>query len=225
MMTETATYPILYSFRRCPYAMRARLAIAYAGVPVALREVVLRQKPAELLAASPKGTVPVMILPDGRVIEESLQIMHWAIQQHDPADWNSHWQDPQLQSLIQTNDTEFKYYLDRYKYADRYPEHPADTYRQHGEVFLVQLETRLQQNRYLFGSAFSLADAAIAPFIRQFAAVDSEWFATSPYPALRQWLQAFVNSAIFQSVMQHYQPWHNNSGLVLFPGDAANSSI
>ena len=224
-MTEPIQYPVLYSFRRCPYAMRARLAIAYAGITVELREVVLRDKPLELLTASPKGTVPVLVLPDGQVIDESLEIMLWAIQQNDPANWTGIWQNSSVQRLIQTNDTEFKYYLDRYKYADRYAEHPPEYYRQQAEVFLSQLEQYLKQSQYLFGSTFNLAHAAIAPFIRQFAAVNADWFATSHYPALRQWLQAFVNSALFQSVMRQYQPWHNNSGLVLFAANTANNSI
>ena len=224
-MTEPTQYPVLYSFRRCPYAMRARLSIIYTGVTVELREVALRNKPAELLIASPKGTVPVLVLPDGNVIEESIEIMRWAIQQNDPDNWNSIWQNTSAQNLIQANDGEFKYYLDHYKYADRYPEHSPTYYRQQGEVFLSQLEQRLQQNVYLFGTTSSLADAAIAPFIRQFAAVDADWFATSPYAALRQWLEEFINSALFQNVMQRYQPWNNDSGLVLFAADTANKSI
>ena len=224
-MTEPVQYPVLYSFRRCPYAMRARLSIFYAGATVELREVTLRKRPAELLTASPKGTVPVLVLPDGKVIEESLEIMHWAIQQNDPANWNSIWQSASVQNLIQTNDGEFKYYLDRYKYADRYPEHSPEYYRQQGEVFLSQLEQSLQQSRYLSGATFNLADAAIAPFVRQFAAVDAGWFTTSPYAALRQWLEEFINSALFQNVMQQYLPWNNNSELVLFAADTANKSI
>lgn len=224
-MNDQTQYPVLYSFRRCPYAMRARLAIAYAGITVELREVALRDKPAELLTASPKGTVPVLVLPDNQIIEESLDIMHWAIQHYDLQNWNDIRQNLGAQKLIQTNDDQFKYYLDRYKYADRYPEHSAAYYRKQGEAFLSQLEQCLQQNPYLFGATFSLADAAIAPFIRQFAAVDTDWFTTSPYPALRQWLDAFVDSALFQSVMQHYQAWHNNSELVLFAADTAKHSI
>lgn len=224
-MNNQTQYPVLYSFRRCPYAMRARLAIAYAGITVALREVVLRDKPAELLTASPKGTVPVLVLADGQIIEQSLDIMDWAIQQHDPHNWNSIRQNLAAQELIQTNDGQFKYYLDRYKYADRYPEHSAAYYRKQGEAFLSQLEQCLQQTPYLFGATFSLADAAIAPFIRQFAAVDTDWFTSAPYPALRQWLDDFVASALFQGVMQHYQPWHNNSELVLFAADTAKHSI
>jgi glutathione S-transferase len=224
-MTEHTPYPALYSFRRCPYAMRARLAIAYAGVTVELREVVLRHKPIELLTASPKGTVPVLVLPDSQVIEESLDIMHWAIQQSDPANWTGIMQNPSAQSLIHNNDGEFKYYLDRYKYADRYPEHAPEYYRQQAEVFLNQLEQCLQRSPYLFGSSFNLADAAIAPFVRQFAAVDADWFASAPYPALQQWLNAFINSALFQNVMLHYQPWNSHTAPVLFAANAAKHSI
>lgn len=155
--------PVLYSFRRCPYAMRARLAIRHAMIKVELREIELRSKPTQMLAASPKGTVPVLVLADGAVIDESLDIMRWALQQNDPGEWL---QVNDFEALIQTNDSSFKYNLDRYKYADRYPEYPAGFYRQQGELFLAELERRLMRTQYLCGSYFSIADAAIAPFIR-----------------------------------------------------------
>ncbi|MDO9168745.1 MAG: glutathione S-transferase [Methylobacter sp.] len=176
--------PIFYSFRRCPYAMRARLAIAITRVVVELREVELRDKPAAMLAVSPKGTVPVLQLENGEVIDESLDIMFWALRQNDAEHWlNSAWLQNAVQ-LIRRNDEEFKYHLDRYKYADRYPAYSELYYRQQGELFLTDLERRLNQSQFLCGDYFTLADAAILPFIRQFAAVNSAWFERSPYPAL-----------------------------------------
>lgn len=224
MTTFEKELPILYSFRRCPYAMRARLAITYANVPVELREVQLRNKPSALLTVSPKGTVPVLVLSSGRVVDESLDIMQWALQINDPDDWVSCWESACCQALIQRNDGEFKYYLDRYKYADRYPDHSMDYYRQQGECFLGELEQRLQRSAYLCDSEFSIADAAIAPFIRQFAAVDQDWFAQSGYPALRHWLQVFLDSILFTSIMQNYQLWTADSPQLLFGCAKSNSS-
>ncbi|MCK9604912.1 MAG: glutathione S-transferase [Methylomonas sp.] len=216
--------PILYSFRRCPYAMRARLAITYANTPVELREVQLRNKPGALLTASSKGTVPVLVLPSGQVVDESLDIIQWAIQINDPDDWASCWESAGCQTLIQRNDGEFKYYLDRYKYADRYPDQSMEYYRQQGECFLGDLEQRLQQSTYLCGPGFSIADAAIAPFIRQFAAVEQDWFAHSEYHALRHWLRVFLDSTLFAGSMQHYQPWTADSPQQLFGRAESNRS-
>jgi glutathione S-transferase len=196
--------PILYSFRRCPYAMRARLALYASGVAVELREVSLRAKPASMLAASPKGSVPVLVLPDGRVIDESWEIMQWALHQHDPEGWLG--QDNSFiataSPLIIENDTTFKYHLDRYKYAERYPEYPRSHYRSEAQVFLQQLENRLHMTRFLLGDAMSVADVAIFPFIRQFAAVDKNWFAQAPYPLLQYWLDIFLSSELFDAVIK-----------------------
>jgi glutathione S-transferase len=194
--------PVLYSFRRCPYAIRARLAIAYAGLAVDIWEVALKDKPAQMLALSPKGTVPVLHLPDGTVIEESLDIMHWALTQNDPEHWRA--MDAEADALIQWNDGEFKYYLDRYKYADRYPEFSAAYYRHQAEAFLIELEERVRIYGYLCRDSFSLADAAILPFIRQFAGVDNAWFQASAYQALNYWLTALLKSGLFLSVMAKY---------------------
>ena len=194
-MNET----LLYSFRRCPYAMRARLALRYSGVCVRIIEVSLKAKPAEMLALSPKGTVPVLSV-DGRVIEESLEIMQWALAQHDPDDWLLQG-DPAVLALIAENDQGFKYHLDRYKYADRYPEYPMEHYRAEGEVFLQKLEGLLADRAYLLAHHPSLADMAMAPFVRQFAHVDRDWFARAPYPRLQRWLEAFLQSPLFIGVM------------------------
>lgn len=213
------TFPVLYSFRRCPYAMRARLAIAVAGIVVELREIGLRNKPEMMLAASPKGTVPVLVLKNGRVIDESLDIMLWAMHQNDP----DHWLDlaglEEAKQLIHWNDGAFKYYLDRYKYADRYPEFSEWHYRQQGELFLSELERRLSHSRYLCGPHFGLADAAILPFIRQFAAVDKSWFEKSGYRAVNQWLNRFLSTEPFAAVMTKYQPWKPGDPPVLFTGE------
>lgn len=190
---------LLYSFRRCPYAMRARMALRYAGVPVQIVEVSLKAKPADMLALSPKGTVPVLSV-DGRVIEESLEIMLWALAQHDPDDWLLKG-DPRVLQLIAENDQAFKHHLNRYKYAERYPEQPMEHYRAEGEVFLRALEALLADRAFLLAEHLSLADVALAPFVRQFAHVDREWFASAPYPRLQAWLQRFLESPLFVAVM------------------------
>ena len=195
------TAHVLYSFRRCPYAMRARMALRYSGVPLTTVEVSLKAKPVEMLALSPKGTVPVLVCADGRVIEQSLDIMRWALAQKDPDNWLG----PDSAALIEENDHVFKTHLDRYKYAIRYPEQPMEHYRAQGEQFLQHLEDLLGHAPYLAGDRLSLADVALAPFIRQFAHVDREWFEQAPYPHLRVWLERFLTSALFTSVMAKTQ--------------------
>ena len=195
--------PILYSYRRCPYAMRARMALSVAGIALEIREISLRDKPAHMLQVSPKGTVPVLVLQDGQVIEQSLDIMLWALQQHDPKGWLQP-DSTQWQQLIEVNDGTFKQALDRYKYPDRYPEQPQTLYRAQGEIFLQQLEDTLQAQSYLLGRRASVADVAIFPFIRQFAAVDAAWFSQSSYVGLRRWLNDWLDSDLFASIMQKY---------------------
>jgi glutathione S-transferase len=194
----------LYSFRRCPYAMRARMALRYSGVAVDIIEVSLKAKPAEMLALSPKGTVPVLSV-DGQVIDESLAIMRWALAQNDPQDWLLK-EDPAGQALIaaliEENDQAFKVHLNRYKYAERYPDQPMAVYRAEGEVFLRKLDELLDGRDYLLAGHPTLADVALMPFIRQFAHVDREWFAQTPYVRLKAWLQRFLESALFIGVMQ-----------------------
>jgi glutathione S-transferase len=195
--------PILYSYRRCPYAMRARMALSYAGIPVEIREISLKDKPAHMLQVSAKGTVPVLVLANGQVIDQSLEIMQWALQQRDADGWLS--ADPQHAALlIAENDGSFKQSLDRYKYAIRFPAHAAEDYRQQGALFLAKLELRLQQTSFLLSNKISLADIAIFPFIRQFAAVDNSWFESSDYIKLKSWLQHMVESELFQGVMAKY---------------------
>ncbi|NWA03520.1 glutathione S-transferase [Pseudomonas gingeri] len=195
---------LLYSFRRCPYAMRARMTLRYSGVAVTIEEVSLKAKPAAMLALSSKGTVPVLACADGRVIEESLEIMHWALAQHDPEDWLLS-RDPAAAeataALIDENDRGFKLSLDRYKYAVRYPEFSMEHYRAEGALFLGKLEGLLEQNGCLAAAHLSLADIALAPFVRQFAHVDAAWFAQAPYPHLHAWLERFLASELFNAVM------------------------
>jgi glutathione S-transferase len=190
----------LYSFRRCPYAMRARMALRYSGVPVNIVEVSLKAKPAEMLAISPKGTVPVLDA-NGRVIDESLEIMHWALAQHDPQGWLLGG-DPRIAELIEANDQVFKVQLNRYKYAERYPEQPMQVYRAEGALFLQRLDELLTQRDYLLADHLSLADVALLPFVRQFAHVDREWFAQTPYVRLQAWLQRLLESELFTAIMK-----------------------
>ena len=195
--------PILYSYRRCPYAMRARMALKLAEVVVEIREISLRKKPAHMLQVSPKATVPVLVLPDGSVIEESIEIMLFALKKH-PLASNIH---AGVVALILQNDTDFKQALDAYKYPERFPTQSQLVYRQQGEVFLLELENLLQQNTYLFDATPTFADYAIFPFVRQFSAVDVAWFGgfnqdSANYPKLRIWLKSLVESDLFKSVME-----------------------
>lgn len=192
--------PILYSFRRCPYAIRARLVIAISGVAIETIEVDLKAKPERMLLLSPKGTVPVLVLPDGLVVDESLEIMLWALRQHDPLDLLAMLDEALV--LIDRNDGEFKFALDRYKYPERYPEFSVTHYRQQSELVLKDLNQRLEQHQYLLGDKASIADIALMPFVRQFAQVDRVWFNASAYSKLRDWLHAWVVSDLFSAVIR-----------------------
>lgn len=211
--------PVFYSFRRCPYAMRARLAIASAGIEVRLREVVLRDKPAHMLDISPKGTVPVLQLADGDVIDESLDVMLWALGQSDPEGWLVPLEADRetVMALIAANDGDFKHHLDRYKYANRYEGTDPHEHRKGASSFLATLEVRLSASDYLFGQAPTFADFAILPFVRQFAHVDPVWFARAPYPRLRDWLEAFKASERFKAMMKKYPQWKAGEPEAEFP--------
>lgn len=242
---ELDALPVLYSFRRCPYAMRARLAIAASGQQCELREVVLRDKPPALIAASPKGTVPVLVLPDGKVIDQSLDIMRWALNRQDAEGWLPQSAQDQVatEALIAACDGDFKRHLDRYKYPNRYVA-PADgvtaaetgasqppmhanaadidgfalAHRTAGAAFILKLEARLDCTKgYLLGTRWSLADAAILPFIRQFAATDLAWFDAHAWPAVQRWLADFVQSPHYAAVMEKYPRWEAGTPAVRFP--------
>jgi glutathione S-transferase len=196
------TDPILYSFRRCPYAMRARLALLVSDTAFELREIKLSAKPPQMIAASPKGTVPILVLPDGRVIDESIDIMSWALRASDPEDWLAG-DEPEL---IATNDGAFKHHLDRYKYPHRHDSDPVE-HRAAALTLLAPLEDRLSHQPCLCGPTRSLTDAALLPFVRQFAATDPAWFAAQPLPGVQRWLAGQLASPLFERVMERFEPW------------------
>jgi glutathione S-transferase len=193
---------IVYSFRRCPYAMRARMALLVSGARIEIREIVLRDKPATMIAASAKATVPVLVLADGRVIDESIDIMRWTLGRSDPEGWLA----GDDAALIAAFDERFKHHLDRYKYADRYGADPAGQ-RAAGLAMLLELEARLAVGGNLCREGRSLADIAIFPFVRQFASVDRAWFDAQAIPRVRGWLAAHIASALFERAMVRLKPW------------------
>ncbi len=219
--------PVLYSFRRCPYAMRARWALLQAGLLVDWREVALRHKPECLREASPKATVPVLVTAGGTVIDESLAIMRWALQQADPCDWLgvdlAAEQRDAIAKLIAENDGAFKHHLDRFKYADRYPGVSRQEHHLQGLALLESWSTRLAVTGWLVGERCSLADAALWPFVRQWRIADPDGFDHHPDLApLRQWLQGFLDSPAFDRLMQRMDPWQPGDPLHVFPADAAS---
>jgi len=209
MLSEPCVSPVLYSFRRCPYAMRARLALLASGVAYQHREVALKAKPAEMLAVSPKGTVPVLVLPTGEALDESLDIMRWALQQNDPQAWLP--DTPKAWALthdgIALNDGEFKAHLDRYKYPQRFGLSDGVQHRTQASSVLLQWQARLQTQAFLSGSQWGLLDACVVPFVRQFARTDRVWFDAQPWPELAQWLTTFENSESFSAVMHKHPLW------------------
>jgi len=214
-MPEIEISPILYSFRRCPYAMRARMALWSARIPVELREVVLQNKPSEFLAASAKGTVPVLLLSDGQVIDESLDIMQWALAGNDPDGWL----DIDLtaaNALVERNDNDFKSNLDRYKYPQRFPQDLPEDNRKAGWQYLNMLNDLLRERPFLLSERISFVDVAVAPFVRQFAHHDMAWFESSVGHRLNDWLADFEVSVLFQSVMQKYPPWSPSESVIIF---------
>jgi glutathione S-transferase len=218
--------PVLYSFRRCPYAMRARLALAAAGHTVELREVVLRDKPAAMLEASPKGTVPVLVQPDGSVLEESLDIIQWSLDtagaQSIAAKWSldESFGEGALRELVAESDGPFKAALDAYKYPDRYPDREPEEAREAGSRFIARLDAILAGKQYLTGGSFSAGDAAILPFVRQFAHVDQEWFYDQDWHEVIRWLDAFKASERFSVIMSKYKKWEPGDEPVLFGAGA-----
>lgn len=201
--------PILYSFRRCPYAIRARLALKISNIKVEHREVVLSNKPIEMLECSSKGTVPVLQLQDGTVIDESRDIMNWALIQNDPYIWlpSNSSQEQESNRLIEINDNEFKAHLDHYKYFDRFPQKSQLEYRTQAESFLQELEHKLKDSPFLLKEEISFCDMAIFPFIRQFASVDKDWFDNSKYVKLNNWLNTLLEQSIFKNAMKKHPQW------------------
>lgn len=212
------TLPILYSFRRCPYAMRARLALAASHTAVELREVVLRDKPEEMLTASPKGTVPVLVLEDNTVLEESRDIIQWVLENEDREGWLdfTEKQLSQMNALVDESDGPFKAALDAYKYASRDDTIETTKERQVGADFMKKLDAMLEGQAYLFGEKFSFADAAILPFVRQFAHVDKDWFWGQDWSNTINWLEAFLESDRFKEIMSKYPQWKTGEEGVAF---------
>lgn len=216
---DTSTLPIIYSLRNCPYAMRARLAIFKSKQAVLLRDLVLSNKPTEMIAVSPKGTVPVLVLANGTVIEESLEVMLWALQQTDPDDLLHGHKEGALAamlSLIHEFDNDFKTSLETYKCAKRYQEDNVAQCRVVCQQYIEQLEQRLTEHTFLMSDRESLADIALVPFIRQFARVERQWYLQSPYPMVRRWLNSYLQSPVFTKVMAKYPLWIDNHEDVLF---------
>ena len=199
---------ILYSYRRCPYAMRARMALKYSGIDVEHREIELRSKPQSMLLASPKGTVPVLCMGD-RVLDQSVDIMRWAIDQSDPAGWGNV-DDAMAQAWIQKNDGPFKVLLDQYKYPNRFPElDQAAVLKEALQIMLLPMEQSLKATQYLMGDKMTWVDVAIFPFIRQFSMVDLKRFDDLPIPAVKKWLAQHLESELFHSVMHKYPVWRD----------------
>jgi glutathione S-transferase len=217
--TVSLSTPILYSFRRCPYAMRARLALLASGIKVELREVVLRDKPASMVELSPKATVPVLLLNDGTIIDESLDVAKYALSQSDafgllaPVAGSSE----DMMQLIDENDGPFKTALDHYKYPNRYENIDGDQARADASFFLYKLNDLLSKNGdYLFGKTISFADISIMPFVRQFANVDKDWFDSQDWPFLKKALDQFTKSDRFLSIMSKYAQWHEGDDVIYF---------
>jgi glutathione S-transferase len=198
--------PILYSYRRCPYAMRARMALKYSGIELEHREIELRNKPQSMMDASPKGTVPVLLV-NQLVLDQSLDIMHWAIGQSDPDGW-SNVNDEVAQTWIEKNDGRFKALLDQYKYPNRYPELDQEAVLSEAlQLMLLPMEKALQHSQYLLGEKMSWVDVAIFPFIRQFSMVNPSQFDQLPLPATKKWLKQHLESELFNSVMHKHPTW------------------
>jgi len=223
---KTNNLPILYSLRNCPYAMRARIAIFKSQQPIELRDVVLSNKPEEMIAASSKGTVPILVFEhedeQSKVIDESLDIMLWALNESDPDDLlNVKHGDTDssaladMLSLINVFDNDFKSTLEQYRCAKRYHEDNLLECRQTCEEHLKVIEELLNKQAYIFSEKESLVDIALLPFIRQFARVERQWYLKSPYPKLRQWLNNYLQSPMFSKVMTKYPLWLDNNEIII----------
>jgi len=208
--------PILYSFRRCPYAMRARMAIHISGQKCQLREVLLRDKPPSMLEYSAKGTVPVLILQDNKVIDESLDVIDWALNLNDPDNWQRSKDTEKTKELIKINDGEFKYHLDRYKYSKRYDNEDPEFHRKRCLKFIESINNELNNSEYIFDDNISYADIVLLPFIRQYRIADIEWFDSLPYNNLKKWLSSFLDSYLLNSIMKKYDLWKEGDEVTIF---------
>ena len=206
-------YPILYSYRRCPYAIRSRMALAYTDIQLEIREISLQNRPKELYAVSKKGTVPVLITIDGLVIEESLEIMLWALKNNLNQSWLMENHNKEIE-MINKNDILFKKWLDRYKYHDRYPENSKEHYRKKCSNILSDYENQLNNTKYFLRDSISIADIAIFPFVRQFANIDYQWFENN-YNKLRSWLEEIYSSNLFIQIMKKYEMWNNKNKSII----------
>lgn len=217
-MADTSnSYPVLYSLQNCPYAMRARLALLLSEQTIIIRAITLKDKPQHMLEVSPKGTVPVLILADGSVLQESIDIMLWALRQNDPHHLLSQDEAQYLQiiELIERGDNEFKHPLEQYRAAKRYHKDTEQYWRQQCEVFIAELEQRLEKTDYFVGHQLSLADYAFIPFMRQFGRVDRKWFAQAPYPKVKAWLTMQLQSRLYAKMMTKHKLWQHH-GQVTF---------
>ena len=206
-------YPIFYSFRRCPYAMRARLSLVASNTKVEIREILLNNKPKEFLDVSVSATVPCMV-ENEKIIDESLDIMIWVLKNNDPNNWLKM---PALgHDLIKENDGPFKKYLDLTKYHSRHPETNPEKSRKKAATFLIKLET-IMADDFLFGINPTLADMAILPFVRQFANTDLQWFNQQKWPRVKSWLSKFISSEIFETIQVKYNQWKKNAEPQFFP--------
>ncbi|WP_215408065.1 glutathione S-transferase [Vibrio gigantis] len=218
-MPKESDLPILYSLRRCPYAMRGRMGIALSKQKVLLREIVTKDKPSELLASSPKGTVPVLVLPNGQIIEQSIEVMNWALKLNDPQDLlrsSNPTLNEQIQQIIRTNDDDFIGHLEKYRASVRYRNIDVELRRHACEVFISRLEAQLTNQPYLFGETPSLADFAVMPFISQFVRVEKKWFVKSEYQNVGRWLRAHLDSKLYTQVMKQYPLWNETKQDCLF---------
>ena len=208
--------PILYSFRRCPYAMRARMAIHISSQKCEIREVLLRDKPPSMLEYSSKGTVPVLVLQSGEVIDESLDVIDWALNLNDPYNWQRSKDNEKTKELIKINDGEFKHHLDRYKYSKRYDNEDPEFHRKKCLSFIEKVNSELQNSKYIFDDAISYIDISLLPFIRQFRIADNEWFDELPYENVKSWLSNFLNSELLKSIMYKYDLWKEGDEVTIF---------
>ena len=211
-------YPTLYSFRRCPYAMRARLALRLCKIQCIIREISLKAKNSEFLRVSPKATVPVLVLPNGEVLEESLDIIYWSLEQNDPYKLKINNQlANKTDKLIELFDTEFKFHLDRYKYSSRYNIKNSQVHRDKGRDLLVLINNLLEGKNYIGGKNISLLDISILPFVRQYRIADIKWFDNNlGLDNVSNWLNIFLNSDLLASIMTKYKVWEIDDPLTLF---------